>query len=121
MTRYKESFVNIFEHGPPHKVKLGDDYQYPIKGIGEYSYNLDSKKYLKMQHVLYVPVLKKNIISIVALYAKGIRVSFVDGKVLMWTKGKTIDDAIVIGEQDEGLYMLDFLKIIAVYLNCIYQ
>ena len=49
------------------------------------------------------------------------RVAFVDGQVLMWFKGKTIDDAIVIGEQDEGLYMLDFLKIIAVYLNCIYQ
>ena len=29
MTRYKESFINMFEHESPHKVKLGDDYQYP--------------------------------------------------------------------------------------------
>ena len=29
MMRYKESFVNMFEHESPHKVKLGDDYQYP--------------------------------------------------------------------------------------------
>ena len=35
MTGYKESFVNMFEHDSPHKVKLGDDYQYPIKGSGE--------------------------------------------------------------------------------------
>ena len=33
------------------------------------------------------------------------RVSFVYGQVLMWPKGKTIDDAVVIGEQ-EGLYKL---------------
>ena len=34
---YKESFVNLSEHESPHKVKLGDDYQYPIKASGEYS------------------------------------------------------------------------------------
>ena len=34
------------------------------------------------------------------------RVSFVDGQVLMWPRGKTIDDAIVIGEQEGGLYKL---------------
>ena len=31
MTGYKESFVIMSEHESPHKVKLGDDYQYPIK------------------------------------------------------------------------------------------
>ena len=34
------------------------------------------------------------------------RVSFVDGQVLMWPKGNTFDDAIVIGEQERGLYNL---------------
>ena len=28
------------------------------------------------------------------------------GQVLMWPKGKTFDDAIVIGEQEGGLYKL---------------
>ena len=37
ITRYKESFVNMYEDDAPHKVKLGDDYQYPIKGSGEAS------------------------------------------------------------------------------------
>ena len=32
MTGFKESFVKLSEHESPHKVKLGDDYQYPIKG-----------------------------------------------------------------------------------------
>ena len=55
MMRYKESFINMSEHESPHKVKLGDDYQYPVKGSGEASYKIDSKKYLKKMDVLYVP------------------------------------------------------------------
>ena len=45
---------------------------------------------------MFVPRLKKNILSISALDAKGMRVAFLDGQVLMWPRGKTIDDAIVI-------------------------
>ena len=40
------------------------------------------------------------------LDAKGMRVAFLDGQVIMWPKGKTINDAIVIGEQEGGLYKL---------------
>ena len=80
MTRYKESFVNMSEHESPHKVKLGDDYQYPIKGSEEPSYNLDSGKSLKMKDVLYFPRLKKNLLSISTLDAKGMRVAFVNGQ-----------------------------------------
>ena len=59
-----------------------------------------------MKDVLYVPGLKKNIISISALCAKGIRVSFVNGQVLMWPRGKTIEDATMIGEEYGGLYKI---------------
>ena len=34
------------------------------------------------------------------------RVAFINGQVIIWPKGKTIDDAIVIGEQEESLYKL---------------
>ena len=54
----------------PHKVKLGDDYQYPIKGMGETSYKLESGKSMKMIKVLYVPGLKKNLLSISSLDKK---------------------------------------------------
>ena len=88
-------------------MKLGDDYQYPIKGVGEASYKLESRKQLKMKDVLYVPGLKKNLLSISGLEKKGFRIAFVDGQVLMWPKGKTIDDAIVIGVEERGLYKLE--------------
>ena len=55
---------------------------------------------MKMKDVLFVPGLKKNLLSILALDAKVMRVAFVDGKVLMWPRRKTIDDAIVIVEQE---------------------
>ena len=37
MMGFKESFLKLSEHELSNKVKLGDDYQYPIKGCGEYS------------------------------------------------------------------------------------
>ena len=47
-----------------------------------------------MKDVLYVLGLKKNLLSILGLEKKGFRVAFVDGQVLMWPKGKTIDDVV---------------------------
>jgi hypothetical protein len=52
-------------------VTLGDDYQYPIKGVGESNHKLNSRNSLKMKDVLYVPGLKKNLLSISALEKKG--------------------------------------------------
>ena len=94
--------MKLSKHESPHKVKLGDGYQYPIKGSGEASYKLDSGKYMKIKDVLFVPGLKNNLLSISTLEEKGMRVAFVDGQVLMWSRGKTIDDEIVIGDQEGG-------------------
>ena len=85
---------------------MGDDYQYPIKGIGESSYNIDSGTSMKMKEVLYEPSLKKNLLSISALDKKGYRFSFIDGQVLMWSKGKTLEAVVVIGEEEGGLNKL---------------
>ena len=58
----------------PQKVSLGDNYQYPIKAIDKTSYKLDSGTPMKMKEVLYVPSLKKNLLSISSLDKKGYRV-----------------------------------------------
>ena len=52
---------------------------------------------MKMKDVLFVPGLKKNLHPISVVDAKGIRFAFIDGQVIMCPKGKTIDDAVVIG------------------------
>jgi hypothetical protein len=63
----------------PHKVTLGDYYQYPIKGVGKSNYKLDSGTPVKMKDVLYVPSLTKNLLSISSLENKGFIFSFIDG------------------------------------------
>ena len=75
--------MRLSEHESPHKLKLGDNYQYPIKGSSESSYKLDSGMSIKMKDVLFVPRLKKIFLSISALDAKGMRVAFIDGQVIM--------------------------------------
>ena len=67
---------------------------------------MDSRKSMKMKDVLYIPGLKKNLLSISVLDKRGFIVSFIDGKVLMWTKGKTINNAIEIGVVEGGLFKL---------------
>jgi hypothetical protein len=87
-------------------VTLGDDYQYPIKGVGESNYKLNSGNSLKMKDILYVPGLTKNLLSISALEKKGFRVAFIDGEVLMRAKGETLNEVVIIGSEENGLYKL---------------
>jgi hypothetical protein len=54
---------------------------------------------MKMKDVLYVPGLMKNLLSISALDKKGCRVAFIDGEVLMWPKGKTIEDELLFEQK----------------------
>ena len=103
ITSYKNYLSTLIEKESHQKVKLRDDYQCPIKGVGEVSYKLKSGKILKMKDVLYVPGLKKNLLSISGLEKKGFKVTFVDGQILIWPRGKTIDDAIMIGVEEGGL------------------
>ena len=103
MIGYKDSLSCLVQKDSPHKVMLGDDSQYPIKGMGEEYYKLDSGKSMKMKYVLYVPGPKKNLLSISSLDKKGFRNSFIDGRFLMWTKGKTIDVAVEIGVEEGEL------------------
>jgi hypothetical protein len=91
MTGYKDSFSELVQKDSSQKVKLDDDYQYPIKGVGETYYKLDSGKPMKMKDVLYALGLKKN---------------------LLWMR-KSIDDVVVIGVQEGGLYKLNGHLILA--------
>ena len=61
---------------------------------------------MKMKDVLYVPGLKKNLLCISALYNKGFKVSFINGEVIMWPRGKSLEDQSVIGTEKGGLYKM---------------
>jgi transposase InsO family protein len=61
---------------------------------------------MRMKDVLYVLGLKKNLLSISALDKKGFMVAFIDGEVIMLSKGKNIEYAVVIRTKEGGLYKL---------------
>jgi hypothetical protein len=75
MTGHRNILSCISEKKLSQKVTLGDDYQYPIKGVGESNHKLNLGNSLKMKDVLYVPGLKKNLLSISALENKGFGVA----------------------------------------------
>jgi hypothetical protein len=90
MTGQRDVLSCLSENKFSQKVTLGDDYQYPVKGVGESNYKLNLGTPMKMKDVLYVPGLTKNLLSISALEKKGFRIAFIDGEVLMWAKGETM-------------------------------
>jgi hypothetical protein len=106
ITGQRDILFMLKENDFPWKVSLGDDYRYPIKGMGESTYKLDLGTPMKMKDILYILGLIKNFLSISTLYKKGFRFAFIYGEVLMWPKGKTIEDAIFIGTKEGGLYKL---------------
>jgi hypothetical protein len=75
------------------QVQLGDNAKYAVKGIGTTLFQLKYGKPLKMSEALYVPGLKKNLLSISAMDDRVCAVAFIDGQVLAWPKGLSLDSA----------------------------
>ena len=78
----------------------------PSKALVNQDTKLDFGTSVKMKEVLYVPGLKKNLLSISALDKKWYRVDFLDAQVLVWSKGNTLEDVVVIGKEEGGLYKI---------------
>ena len=72
----------------------------------EKTIELESGNNVHLSNVLYVPGLKKNLVSISCLEDKGDRISFFDRKVLVWSKDSKIEDARVVGIREGRLYKL---------------
>jgi hypothetical protein len=64
MIGQRDILYSLTENNFPWKVTLGGDYQYPIKGVGESNYKLDSGTPMKIKYVLYVSGLKNNLLYI---------------------------------------------------------
>jgi hypothetical protein len=79
------------------RVEHGDNSKYAMRGVGTSSFQLESGDTIHIQDVLYVLGFKRNLLSISTLEDKGYRVSFVNGKVLVWPKGLSIDSATMFG------------------------
>jgi hypothetical protein len=104
MTGFKQNLVNYRDKKFNMKVELGDDGTYAIKGIGSTSFQLQSGNVFHIEEILYVPGLKKNLISVAVLESKGYSVAFSKGKTLMWPSNESMSSTISIGAQEGGVY-----------------
>ena len=70
MTGYRSALTNLTEQKSSVEVKMGDETTYSIRGIGSTSFQLVSGTNMKITEILYVPGIKKNLLSISALEDK---------------------------------------------------
>jgi hypothetical protein len=87
----QKSLTKLSEKNSRLQVELRDNAKYAVKGVGTASFQLNSRNPLNMSEVLYVPGLKKNLLSISYMEERGYSMEFIDGKVLTWPKGSSID------------------------------
>ena len=106
MTGFKDSISNVWRKRFHAKVELGDNGTYAIEGIGSTSLKLEWGWSLHLEEVLYVPGLKKNILSVGVLEDKGYIVAFTKGKAIMWPLGGDMSSAIEIGVKEGNVYHL---------------
>jgi hypothetical protein len=108
MTGHKHYFSNLEEKGFDFEILLGDDSAYHPKGIGTVKFERESGKPLYLSDVLYVPGLKKNLVSVSALEDKGYEVSFKERRAYIKPKNMSKESEQVIGVRKDKLYKLQF-------------
>jgi hypothetical protein len=107
MTDVHEHLIDLTQIGDL-EVVLGDDRVVKAVGSGTVSFQRESLPPMLLRNVLYVPGLKKNLISVSTIEERGYEVSFRDGQVLLFPKGSSITSDKAIGTQHEKLYKLIF-------------
>jgi hypothetical protein len=107
MTGVREHFTDLTKIGDL-EVVLGDDSVVKAVGSGTISFQRESLPPMFLRDVLYVPVLKKNLVPVSTIEDRGYEVLFHDGHVLLYPKGSNVTSAKVIRIQHEKLYKLTF-------------
>jgi hypothetical protein len=107
MTTVHEHLTDLTQCGYV-EVVLGDDQEVKVAGCGTVSFRRESLHPMTLTEVLYVPVLKKNLVSVSTIEEKGYEVLFRDGQVLLFPRGSSITSAKVIGTRHERLYKFLF-------------
>jgi hypothetical protein len=107
MTSVREHLTDLTQCGDV-EVVLGDDREVKVTGCGTVSFRRESLPPMTLTEVLYVPGLKKNLVSVSTIEEKGYEVLFHDGQVLLFPRGSSITSAKVIGTRHERLYKFLF-------------
>jgi hypothetical protein len=76
MTGVRENLTDLRDTKVRMEISLGDDSLVRVVGIGIITFQRDDMPPISFKDVLYVPGLKKNLISVSTLQDRGLEVSF---------------------------------------------
>jgi hypothetical protein len=108
ITSVREHFSDLRDTEVRIDISLGDNRVVTVAGIGTVSFRRENLPPISFTDVLFVPGMKKNLISVSTLQDRGFEVSFRGTEVLIYPRGCSIDSGQVIGVREGDLYRLLF-------------
>ncbi|MCO5609606.1 hypothetical protein L7F22_063836 [Adiantum nelumboides] len=109
ITSRKDLFCSLDAALAGKKVTCANNASYPIKGVGKILIIISDGSDLSLPNVLYVPGIKKNLLSISSLAKNGLRVIFEDDKCIVQDQENGYS-LITTGMLENGLFVLDRYK-----------
>jgi hypothetical protein len=106
MTGARELFESFTESDSDVHVELGMGTKHAVKGSGIVPFQMESGGMLRVMDVLWVPELRRSVLSVSTIEKKGFDVLFQDGQALIKPRGSSSDTTTVLGVRESNLYRL---------------
>ncbi|MCO5614455.1 hypothetical protein L7F22_068737 [Adiantum nelumboides] len=106
ITSRKDLFCSLDAAPAGKKVTCANNASYPIKGVGKILITISDGSDLCLPDVLYVPGIKKNLLSVSSLVKNGLRVIFEDDRCIVQDRENGYS-LITTGTLENGLFVLD--------------
>ncbi|MCO5611856.1 hypothetical protein L7F22_066115 [Adiantum nelumboides] len=106
ITSRKDLFSSLDAAPAGKKVTCANNASYPIKGVGKILITISDGSDLCLPDVLYVPGIKKNLLSVSSLAKNGLRVIFEDDRCIVRDRENGYS-LITTGTLENGLFVLD--------------
>jgi hypothetical protein len=106
MTGAWELFESFTESDSDVHVELGMGTKHAVKGSRTVPFWMESGGMLRVMDVLWVPELRRSVLSVSMIEKKGFDVAFQDGQALIKPRGSSSDTTIVFGVRERNLYRL---------------
>jgi hypothetical protein len=108
MTGYRQRFSDLKDTEVRIEISLGDDKVVTVAGVGTVAFRRYGLPPISFTDVLYVPGMKRNLISVSTLQDRGLELTFRGTKVLIHHRGSPRASGQVIGVREGKLFRLLF-------------
>jgi len=106
MTGARELFDKFTETGSNLCVELGRGTKHAVRRSGTVSFRLESREVLRVSNVLWVPELRRSVVSVSEIEKKGYHILFQDGHVFFVPRRSSFRSAVVFGVRKGNLNRL---------------